>query len=54
MRTIEAMMSQLTARTIVEEVREVLRAKDPEFVAAEALFRNAIAALADRIDKISL
>ncbi len=54
MRTIEAMAAQLNARTVVEEVREVLRIKDPEFVAAEERFRRAAAELSSRIGITSL
>ncbi len=54
MRTIEAMVAQLTARTIVDEVREVLHIKDPEFVTAEEKFRRAAAELGSRIGETSL
>ena len=53
MKTIEAVMSNLTSLSIVEDVRNVLWEKDREFLPVEAKFKEAIFDLTTRIGKVA-
>jgi len=50
MKTIESALSLLTDRSIVEDLRRLLREKDQEFALVEEEFKKAIALLNARID----
>ena len=49
MKTIEPILSCLTSITMVDDLRQVLREKDPEFPPAEEKFREAVAHLAEKL-----
>ena len=51
MKTIESILLQLTTPSIVEDLRQVLREKDPEFLPVEAKFKESVSKLANRIGK---
>ena len=51
MKTIESTLSQFTDISIVEDLREVLREKDREFLPVEAKFKKAVHDLTTRIGK---
>ena len=50
MKSIEPILSCLTSLTIVDDLRQTLRAKDPEFLPAEEKFQEAIANLTEKLD----
>jgi len=49
MKTIEPILSCLTSLTIVDDLRQTLREKDPEFFPAEEKFQEAIANLTEKL-----
>ena len=49
MKTIEPILSCLTSITMVDDLRQVLRAKDPEFVYAEEKFLEVVAHLTEKL-----
>ena len=49
MKTIEPILSCLTSVTMVDDLRQVLREKDPEFLPAEEKFLEAIAHLTEKL-----
>ena len=49
MKTIEPILSCLTSITMVDDLRQVLREKDPEFLPAEAKFQEAVAHLTEKL-----
>ena len=49
MKTIEPILSCLTSLTIVDDLRQTLREKDPEFLPAEEKFQEAIANLTEKV-----
>ena len=49
MKTIEPILSCLTSLTIVDDLRQTLREKDPEFLPAEEKFQEAIATLTEKL-----
>ena len=49
MKTIEPILSCLTSLTIVDDLRQTLREKDPEFLPAEEKFQEAIANLTEKL-----
>ena len=49
MKTIEPILSCLTSITMVDDLRQVLREKDPEFVSAEEKFLEVVAHLTEKI-----
>ena len=51
MNTIESILSQLTSRSIIEDLKATLREHDPEYPPVEVAFKEAIRALASRIGK---
>lgn len=51
MNTIESILSQLTSRSIIEDLKATLREHDPEFPPVEAAFQEATCALASKIGK---
>ena len=51
MKTLESILLQLTTPSIVEDLRQVLREKDPEFLPVEAKFRVSLSELETRIGK---
>ena len=54
MKTIEPILSCLTSLTIVDDLRQTLREKDPEFLPAEEKFQEAIATLTEKLGIIVL
>lgn len=51
MKTLESTLSQLTSISIVEDLRNVLREKDREFLPVETKFKEAVSDLTIRIGK---
>ena len=49
MKTIEPILSCLTSITMVDDLRQVLREKDPEFLPAEEKFLEAVAHLTEKL-----
>ena len=49
MKSIEPILSCLTSLTIVDDLRQTLREKDPEFLPAEEKFQEAIANLTEKL-----
>ena len=49
MKTIEPILSCLTSITIVDDLRQVLREKDPEFLPAEEKFLEVVAHLTEKL-----
>ena len=49
MKTIEPILSCLTSITMVDDLRQVLREKDPEFLPAEEKFLEALALLTEKL-----
>ena len=51
MKTIESTLAQLNSESFVEDLRNVLREKDPDYLPVEAKFQEAVRDLATRIGK---
>ena len=49
MKTIEPILSCLTSITMVDDLRQVLREKDPEFLPAEEKFLEVVAHLTEKL-----
>ena len=49
MKTIELILSCLTSVTMVDDLRQVLREKDPEFLPAEEKFQEVVAHLTEKL-----
>ena len=49
MKTIEPILSCLTSITMVDDLRQVLREKDPEFLPAEEMFLEAVVHLTEKL-----
>ena len=49
MKSIEPILSCLTSLTIVDDLRQTLREKDPEFLPAEEKFQEAVANLTEKL-----
>ena len=54
MNTIESILSQLTSRSLVTDLKSLLREQDPEFLPVEAAYQEAVLALAAKIGKEAL
>ena len=51
MKTIESILAQLNSKSFVEDLRNVLREKDPDYLPVEKNFLNAVQDLTTRIGK---
>ena len=51
MKTIESILAQLNSKSFVEDLRNVLREKDPDYLPVEKIFLNAVQDLTTRIGK---
>ena len=51
MKTIESILAQLNSKSFVEDLRNVLRERDPDYLPVEKNFHNAVQDLTTRIGK---
>ena len=51
MKTIESILGQLNSKSFVEDLRNVLRERDPDYLPVEKNFHNAVQDLTTRIGK---
>ena len=51
MKTIESTLAQLNSKSLVEDLRNILREKDPDYLPVEKSFHNAVQDLTTRIGK---
>ncbi len=54
MNTTESILSQLTSNALIMDLKDVLRAQDPEFSPVEAAFQEAVCALESQIGNVEV